>query len=193
MTAHLFAFVDESQSDVRRDPHCYVLAAGLCETGDLEHARLAMLELQLPGQTKVHWRDESLPRRHRIVEVLATLPLQHLIVVRGGRAGERPERRRRHCLERLLHELEQLQGEMVTCESRGPKDDRRDRLLLDKLRARKVVASGMRLDHTLGPKDPLLWIPDALCGAVTHRRTGESNYLKVLDASTAVQIINIKG
>jgi hypothetical protein len=56
--------------------------------------------------------------------MIAAAPLLHLVVVRDGQPGEKPERRRRHCLERLLHELDQLSVGTVTFESRGSKDDK---------------------------------------------------------------------
>jgi hypothetical protein len=188
----LLAFVDESQSHQQLDPNCYVLAAGLCEPEHIDAARAGMAALQLPGQHKVHWRDESPKRRSEIVDVIAGLPLQHLVVVRDGRAGEKPERRRRHCLERLLYELDGLHVGSVTFESRGRHDDRRDRVMLDRLRARKVVSAGIRLDHVPGPKDPLLWVSDAVCGAITHDRAGDpGSYLRVLEAGVVVQIVTI--
>jgi hypothetical protein len=187
----LLAFADESQSHQQRDPNCYVLAAGLCDPADVDQARSAMLGLQLPGQRKVHWRDESRKRHQQIIEVVAGLPLQHLVVVRDGRAGEKPERRRRHCLERLLYELDTLHVATVTCESRGRRDDHRDRTMLDTLRARQALSSELRLDHLPGPKDPLLWIPDAVCGAITHDRVGNSSYVRMLEVGVVVQIITI--
>ncbi|HYO17987.1 MAG TPA: hypothetical protein VES02_04880 [Dermatophilaceae bacterium] len=37
---------------------------------------------------------------------MAACDIEHLVVVRAGAANDRPERRRRKCLERLLYELE---------------------------------------------------------------------------------------
>lgn len=185
----LQAFLDESQSDRFRDPFCYVLAAGVCAPVDIDAARAAMEQLRLPGQLKVHWRDESHKRRRQVVETVAALPLQHLVVVRDGRVGEAGERQRRHCLERMLFELDQLQVDTATFESRGAADDRRDRAMLDALRARKVVTSALRVAHTPGPKDSLLWVPDIVCGAVTQQRTGDAQYIEVL--ATQVKLITI--
>lgn len=182
----LQAFLDESQANRARDPFCYVLAAGVCGLADADAARATMEQLRLPGQHKVHWRDESHQRRRQVVETVAALPLQHLVVVRDGRAGEAGERQRRHCLERMLFELDQLQVDTTTFESRGTADDRRDRAMLDALRARKVVTSGLRVTHTPGPKDALLWVPDVVCGAVTQQRIGEDQYIELLAAQINV-------
>ena len=96
------AFLDESLSDRRRDPHVYLLAAAVCDQAVLPLARDAITALKLRGQLKLHWRSESDKRRQLIAEAITGLPMDHLVVVRDGRPGERAERRRRHCLERML-------------------------------------------------------------------------------------------
>ena len=155
------AFVDESQSQAERDPHTYMLTAAVCDVSSVAAARAAIIGLQLRGQRKVHWRNEDDKRRRLITETVASVPLQHVVVVRDGRPGERPERRRRHCLERLLYELDQLAVLTVTFESRGRKDDQRDRVMLDTLRARRVVAGALRIEHVQGP-------PRLCCGCPTQ-------------------------
>lgn len=147
--------------------------------------------LRLKGQHKLHWRDEGEKRRQEITETIAAAPLRHLIVVRDGQPGEKPERRRRHCLERLLCELDQVGVGTVTFESRGPKDDKRDRSMLDALRAKKVVATDLRMEHVAGPREALLWVADAVCGAVVQSRTGETVYLEIIQASVEIQVIVI--
>ena len=185
----LQAFLDESEPNRARDPHCYLLASAICDDGNVDRARSTMEGLRLRGQLKVHWRGESMMRRRRIVDAVAELPLRHLVVVRDGRPGERPERRRRHCLERMLFELDRLSVDTATFESRGPVDDRRDRSMLDALRARRVVSTQLRMAHTPGPKDALLWVPDVVCGAMAHQRTGNDEYLEML--RTRVQMVTI--
>lgn len=120
------------------------------------------------------------------------MPLRHLVVVRDGRPGERPERRRRHCLERLLYELDQLDVGTVTFESRGPRDDKRDRDMLDALRAQHAVSAGLRIEHAVGPHEAMLWVADAVCGAVVRFRTGDRGYLETIQASVEVRVIAIR-
>ena len=69
-----------------------------------------------------------------ITHAVAGYDLEHLVVVRAGAANDRPERRRRKCLERLLHELETKAVDDIVLESRGPADDRRDIEMLNALR-----------------------------------------------------------
>lgn len=186
----LLGFVDESLSDSRRDPGVYILAAALCEPVDVDGLRASMTALLLPGQRKLHWRDESHPRRVAIVEAIADAPMAGLVVVRVGTASERPERQRRLTMTRLLHELAELGVRTVTLESRGRADDARDRDLLGGLRARKVVTSDLRMDHRRGGDDALLWAADAACGAITQARTGNTQYLEALQTRMTVRTID---
>ena len=56
----------------------------------------------------MRWTDESSLRRMEVVEAIAELPIEGVVVVRTGRRGEALERRRRACLARLLQELTSL-------------------------------------------------------------------------------------
>lgn len=188
-----YAWVDESGSDAAADPHTYILAAAVCAGDAVDDARGAMESLRLVGQRKVHWRDESDKRRLHLVESVAAIGLEHLVVVRDGRVDERPERRRRHCLERLFHELAQLGVESATVESRGPKDDERDSKMLDYMRRKGVLAgAALHVQHRAGPADPLLWAPDVVCGAVTRDRVGDASYLRVLQRKLEIILIELR-
>lgn len=65
-------------------------------------------------------------------------------------------------------------------------DDNDHRSTLDflqGLRARHVVDSSIRFDHEPGPAEPLLWIADIVCGAVTQDRIGNATVLDPIRAS----------
>ena len=166
------AWVDESGSDHVQDPGTYALAAAIGRLRDEDEVRRQLQRLRLPGQVKLHWRDESERRRTSISRAVAGLDLQHLVVVRCGADLERTERRRRKCLERLLYELEAQTVTEVVLESRGGSDDRRDIQMLNALRGQKRLGAAIRLTHVVGRSEPMLWIPDAVCGAITSARTG---------------------
>lgn len=179
------AWIDESESNSRLDPGTYLLGAAIIETGKADIAREAMRGLLLPGQRKLHWSDEHPRRRAQIVKVVAHLDVEHLVAVRCQPGTEaKPERQRRLCWERLLPELHALGVEHVVVESRGSKADKRDRAALDNLRRKHLMPPrSLRMNHLGGPADPLLWIPDACCGAVTERRCGNSENFGVIGTS----------
>ena len=180
LNRRLLAWVDESGSSGLRDPGTYLLAAAVSDSDAEDEGRDRMQALLLPGQVKVHWRDESERRRAQIVGAVAGLSLEHVVVVRSGATGERPERRRRKCMERLLYELEQRGVDDVVLESRGPDDDQRDVEMVNALRGQKRLSPQVRLSHRVGRNEPMLWIPDAVCGAVVAARGGVSGHLEVL-------------
>lgn len=180
------AYVDESQSDRSRDPDTYILAAAVADATSLDPARQAMLSLRIGRGGKVHWRDEGPARRMSIVSTIGGLELEHLVVVRSGHAAERGERRRRLCLEYLCQELASLGVEKMVLESRGPRDDRRDLNALQAFRAKKIVDSSLRMDHLPGPAEPMLWIADAVCGAVVAARTRTDAYFRKIESSCTV-------
>lgn len=184
---HLRAWVDESQSDRTRDPGTYVLAAAIGAGSSEPGIRERIAALRLPGQRKLHWRDESEARRALIANTVAACDLEHLVVVRAGTEQDRPERRRRKCLERLLFELETRWSVAdVVLESRGPADDRRDMDLVNALRGQQHLSSQLRMDHRIGRSEPMLWIPDAICGVITSARTGKTRHRESLGAGLTV-------
>jgi hypothetical protein len=171
------AFVDESQSNRSLDPDTYILAAAIADIDVLDKVRQAMTELLIGRRRKLHWRDEDESRHSAISATVARLPLEHVVVIRSCGSGERDERRRRLCLERLCVELDSLGVETMTLESRGSSDDRRDLDALQAFRSRRLISGGLRMYHLPGPKEPMLWVPDAVCGAVVASRVKTPEHL----------------
>lgn len=178
----LRAWIDESGSEWAQDPGTYVLAAAIGRYEAEQAIRDRISRLRLPGQVKLHWRDENTKRRSKITLAVAGCDIEHLVVVRAGAVDDRPERRRRKCLERLLYELEVKSVYDIMLESRGPADDRRDIQLLNALRGQHYLSTAARLTHLVGRHEPMLWIPDAVCGAITSARTGDPSHRAVLEA-----------
>jgi len=184
------AWGDESGSNARKDPGTYLMAAAILANEDVGTSRDAMSRLLLPRESKVHWRDDQAARRRQVVNAVLELPVEGFVVVRQSMGGEPSERARRKCLDRLLPELEALGCSSLVLESRGAVQDRRDMAMIDALRRTRAVSSAIKVDHQPGPKDPLLWISDALCGAVVASRTGDPSYLQALASCTTIELID---
>lgn len=179
MSDQIIAWVDESGSNATFDPDTYIMAAALTAEGQLADARNAMRGLLLRGQRKVHWRDEGAARQRRIAETIASLELEHLVVVTSPHSpGGAPEGRRRLTLKALLPELAALGVDQVVFESRGAADDKRDRAMVGYLRQQRLLDATLRIDHRVGRLEPALWIPDALCGITTAYRSGDGALLQ---------------
>ena len=171
-TGSLRAWVDESGSDHVQDPGTYVLAAAIGRRGPRgSHSRTGLPAAATRSEQVALARRGRTPARHHR-ERRRRLRYR----LRGRRTHrrnqDRAERRRRKCLERLLLELERRVVTDVVLEFRGPADDRRDIHMLNALRGRRYVSTSIRLSHVIGRLEPMLWIPDAVCGAVTSSRTG---------------------
>lgn len=173
------AFADESEPQ-QHGLTSYLLAAAIMPCDACECARATMMSLLAKGQRKLHWHSESESRRRKIIAAVVQLDAMHLVVIRPSRSGESAERRRRKCLERFLPELDARDVEDVRFESREAKQNARDRQMLDVLRARHAVSSRIRISHTPGPSEPLLWIADTVAGAVAADRRGNPEYLELL-------------
>lgn len=178
----IIAWVDESGSSSEHDPGTYILAAAIT-AGPVDDIRNTMRALRLRGQIKLHWRDERPSRKLRITDTLASINIEHLVVVTTQHHAQVSlERRRRLTLQLLLPELAALGVGQVYFESRGESDDKRDRKMLNFLRQQRLVDATLRIDHVGGGDEPLLWIPDAVCGMVSARRSGDPAYYDKLAA-----------
>lgn len=178
------AWLDESGSNQSVDPGTYILSAAIGEPLHVDEMRNTMRGL-LVGRRhkKLHWRAEAPGRQERIVKTIATLQVEHLIVVRSdAHSTDRPERQRRLCMERMLPELVSLGVGTAIVESRGPKDDQRDRKTLQHLRNKRLLTDPLHMSHVGGPADPMLWVPDACCGVVTQLRCGKKHFYQQIES-----------
>jgi hypothetical protein len=183
------AWGDESGSCRTSDPGTYVMAAAMSEIEGIDELRSRMRNLLLRGQRKVHWHDESPSRRLKLVDAIADMTVEGFVVVRVGGQEDRGERQRRKCLELLLCEISGFGCDHLVLESRGATDDSRDRKMMEYMRRGKKLVSPLRLSHEPGPRDPMLWIPDILCGAIVQGRTGDPTYLERIASRTTVRMI----
>lgn len=188
----LTAWGDESGSDRRRDPGTYILAAAIIDDSTVAVARDKISKLLLPDQRKVHWWHESDKRRDLIASTIGNVGISAVVIVRVGPLDNRDERRRRKCLERLLSELEEMNCGELILESRGRNDDERDRQMLHALRSARRVTSPIRLEHVVGPDDPMLWAADALCGATVAARLGNPRWQKLIERDISVISVDLK-
>lgn len=170
------AYVDESESNQRLDPNTYLLAAAILHDDHAADARHLVSALRPSGHTKLHWHGESHQSRKAITATIAQIPALHVVVVRAGRTGESSERRRRKCFERLAYEFDVRDVAHIIAEARERKTNARELTYFNQLRSSGIAKTSMRLDHVPGPLEPLLWIPDAVAGAVTAARSGQPQY-----------------
>ncbi|MDR2703467.1 MAG: hypothetical protein LBB58_03915, partial [Cellulomonadaceae bacterium] len=88
-------------------------------------------------------------------------------------------------MEQFLYQLERREVSHLTLESRGPAADKRDNELLGALR-RRGTGRNLKIDHIRGMDEPLLWVADALLGAVVAARTGQERWLQHIKRNTEI-------
>ncbi len=76
----------------------------------------------------------------------------------------------------------------MVLESRGKHQDKLDMEMLSHLRTQQIV-SNIRMHHKTGPSDPMLWVPDACCGAVVEKRCGTPVFYSYIEEKTTVYVI----
>ncbi|QQD75414.1 DUF3800 domain-containing protein [Curtobacterium sp. YC1] len=164
------AYVDESEPGGGLDHTVYVLAAVVIATGASEIARDAVRSATPKRMRKLHWY-EALPAQ-RISWLDLLRHAVDVVVVRYEGAAARAERRRRRCIERLVHELTLRDVHHVVLETRGAARDKDDRAMFDALRDRGA-ARGMHFVHVTPSEEPLLALADIACGAHVAGLEGE--------------------
>ncbi|MCZ4657700.1 MAG: hypothetical protein Q7T31_16455 [Dietzia sp.] len=185
-SAGMRAFVDES-SCVRTDTtQEYLIGAAIVTAGDCDEIREALRHLRLPGQIKPHWTDESDRRRRTITETIADLGSMHVVVAHLSGRNRKTERHRRKCLETLYYELGEADVLDITLERRSDSQDKQDRAHIVSLQ-NQGWHRGLRISHCRGGDDPLLWIPDAVLGAVNASFSGDVSYIDVLRGSILIE------
>ena len=166
----------------------YRVGATIVDRHDADDIRSQLRPLLLRGQTKFHWGDEKPERRIQFLRVIAPLAATTIVVTHVDKISVKEERSRRKCLEHLYPLLTEALVSDLTLESRTPTQNKND--------VAHIVAwqgmgrnLGIRLDHCPGKDDPLLWIPDAILGAVNAHALGDASYLTELDARNIKHVI----
>ena len=150
------------------------MCAAIIDTQDLEKVREELRPLRLPGQVKLHWTDERNSRRRKIVDTLSGIDSMQAIITHQSEVSKKTERHRRKCLEQMYFELSEMHVHNVTLESRQEAQNKRDIAHIVALQGQGQSA-GIRLRHVRGGDDPLLWIPDAVLGALNSVHLGKSS------------------
>ncbi len=129
-----------------------------------------------------HWHQEGVKARRRMMECLANLGVCAHIVIHYPTARSGMERARAAAMTTLLPLLLDDGVEDLLIERRTPDQDRRDRATL---RWALNALGDPPFTYSWGSKeDPGLWLPDAVCGAV-------SMYLDRTDSTWFDQLVEV--
>jgi len=182
----LKSFLDESSCVLSEKHQEYMVGAAILEADACDDIRTELRPLLLPGQIKLHWTDEGRRRRIRIIDAIASLGPMNVIVSHISERQRKTERFRRKCLELMYYEFASMELHDVVLESRSPKQDGRDRAHIVALQGQGLDRR-IRVAHRRGGDEPLLWIADAVLGAVNSARQGEPAHLDALRDTILLQ------
>lgn len=153
------AHVDESQRGTR-----YVVACVVSDVRDHPRIRSDVIGLLRHGQRRIHFHDESLADKRRLLGWFAQLPVQlHLFAARVTH-GSNSEHARQACLAELVRRTQAASVSRLVLESRG--DDRLDARTIIRTRAPEPV---FVFEHRRPGGEPLLWIADGMAWAGAMR------------------------
>ena len=149
-------YIDESKAR-----NYLMVAAAVIPTDDRE-VRRAVAELLLPGQRRLHMKNESDRRRRKILSVVADLSLTARLYDAG--AASRPQLvRRRACIDAIVLEATQANhGHLVFEQDESLVRADRE-ALIEAIRAAR--ATHLTYEHRQARDELLLAIPDALAWA----------------------------
>ena len=151
MSSHIF--VDETK---RRG---YLLVASAVVPGDLDSTRRMLRGLVLPGQRRLHMKDENDQRRRSIATAIAVSGITATIYDAGRRHHTERERRSA-CLTALVIDAAAHNHAMLVLEQ----DDTlvaSDRKLLYRA-TREAGCPDLRYEHRRAAVEQLLALPDAI-------------------------------
>jgi hypothetical protein len=167
VTSHLF--LDETKQ------RGYAFVVVSLSVGEMKTARRAIRELVLPGQRRLHMKDERDARKRLIASTVVDLGVRAVVVDAGRRYNTDVERRER-CLEAVVKCASRSRPATLTLELDETSMQRDRQVLYAATRAHGFPE--LRYEHRRGSEEQLLAIPDAIAwcwakGGVWRRRIEE--------------------
>ncbi len=176
------AFVDES---LRQGPNGLYVIAAVVVTLDFDAARDAARSMLLRGQHRFHWRDENDRRRRLMIDRISELGVGCRAYVCRPVAVRREPRARALCLNGLLWDLWQDDVVELVIESRQEHNDRRDRRTIVGAQRAQRAHPDLSYRFAWPEVEPLLWLADAVAGAVSAAVGERADYTNALGALLA--------
>lgn len=184
----LHAWVDESMRHDAAGNGLYLLAAAVGDPARCSGIRQDLRNLLYKRQERMHWRDESDPRRSKIAAAVGQLDLASVVVVAAPLDAKKQERARRQCMEVLYSDLCTRGVGTIWQEARTPSLNTHDRKMIAALRGKRLLPAHVRVEFAMPTQEPMLWVPDAVAGAVGCARVGDGGHWLEQLEGTVTQI-----
>ena len=187
----LTAWVDESiVLGPAGNAGTYTMAAVAADVRHCDDLRRELSDLTIKPGVRLHWVAESVKRRDLIAEAVSRMDVAAIVTVGTPMERSRQERARRCCLERLLYELDQFGVSETWLESRAASQDKRDLRLVDSARRKRLISHELQVGFARPSAEPMLWLPDAVAGAMSAVVLGEDRWLTAMaEVITVHQVV----
>lgn len=161
MSESVHAYVDESER-----PGRYLMCSVVIEPNRLGELRRTVRHLLLPGQSRLHFKKESVRRRRELATALLGLGLDVSVFESRSELGRNEAEGRALCLAAIIEDIQARgTGATLILESRHHQDVD-DYGVIDRARRSKPP---LTYEHVDGDHDPLLWLPDSFAWLVGAR------------------------
>jgi hypothetical protein len=152
----------------------FVLAASICPMKDVVRVRREMESLLMPGQVRLHFRKEKISRKHQILEVIANLPLKHVVL--DATSIRHENRARMNSFRAFLQIRDSYRAEELRIEIDA------SHFTFDKRVLSQFKDENFHFSHHMAKHEPGLWIPDAVawCYARNGKWRSLINYEQIL-------------
>jgi hypothetical protein len=175
----VIGYIDES---LRAQVALYVVAACLVAPPDVKEIADELRRVPAGRAHRFHWRNESEAVRRRMLDTICELGLPTYAALYRADHPNWGRRGRVQAIKRLLWEFRAYGPEVheLVIESRGRYGDAEDRKVIGRAQ-RSGHASQQLIYQFESARNPLLWVPDAIAGAVASSfADGDDRYLKQL-------------
>ncbi len=169
----VIAYVDESARPGPEGSY-YVMTAGVIMGAEVDHAREVLAKLH-PPKGRFHWNDEGERGRIAMLEAMVELGVAAFVTWDYPVGNKRQETARRRCLTTLLDDLRHEGVDELVIERRHRAQDNLDRQTILDARHAGLAPADLLYRFEAPKAEPLLWVPDAIAGAVGLHLAGLTN------------------
>lgn len=185
--------IDESGDDIAAR-HRYVIGAGVI-VNDREAIRAAIADLFATRRRPFHWVAEGATIRHAMLDAIGRLGIDVFAVVSIAGSPRHLEFVRDRCLRELFRVTQPSAPDSVIIESRERStaivgQNRLDFTTLIEARHAGELAPTVHYEWAR-KTDQLVWLADAVAGAVLAAERGDVSWVDRLSLLTRVQVVRV--
>lgn len=163
----------------------YVLAFTFVDLALLERTRAALRSLPRDASDRFHWYTERHKDRLALIDALSELGVTATVVYQTPSPARKQEQARARCMAVGLHDLAAAGAVRLVLERRQDRLNQRDERTIAAGRRDGLVSASVPFTFERPGDEPLLWLPDALAGAVgAELAEGDVTYTERLPAET---------